>query len=204
MADRGTILHRVVLWNILFLVCHASPQSNYADRGLDVEYQGNGIPQEAVLDGVVTKLDELSHTISTNRTIASLTCASRGMDVDLEFSEPFHGIVYSDFNRHSSCSFVGKGELKYHFELPLSGCGTLQDPLRVFTNNIIVRFHPSLELDGDEVKTIVCRYPEPVVPPPLGPPLPILVGDKPPLVSKPEGLGEFKFCSSSARCCSWP
>ena len=67
MTDRGTILHRVVLWNILFLVCHASPQSNYADRGLDVEYQGNGIPQEAVLDGVVTKLDELSHTISTNR-----------------------------------------------------------------------------------------------------------------------------------------
>jgi len=49
----------------------------------------------------------------------------------------------------------------------------MQDPLRVFTNNIIVRFHPSLELERDEIKTIVCRYPEPIVPPPLNPPLPV-------------------------------
>lgn len=49
----------------------------------------------------------------------------------------------------------------------------------MFTNNIIVRFHPSLEMVGDEVKTIVCRYPEPVVPPPLGPPLPISVANAP-------------------------
>ena len=45
----------------------ASPQSNYAERGLDVEYQGIGLPQEATLDGIVTKLDDLSHTIRTNR-----------------------------------------------------------------------------------------------------------------------------------------
>lgn len=38
-----------------------------------------------------------------------------------------------------------------------------QDPLRVFTNNIVVRFHPGLEMDGDEVITIVCRYPPPKV-----------------------------------------
>jgi len=53
-----------------------------------------------------------------------------------------------------------------------------------------VRFHPSLELEGDEVKTIVCRYPEPIVPPPLGPPLPISVADKPPPPITPERLGE--------------
>jgi len=41
-----------------------------------------------------------------------------------------------------------------------------QNPTRVFTNNIVVRFHPSLEMDGDEVITIVCRYPPPVAPPP--------------------------------------
>ena len=52
---------------LLLALVDASPQSNYADRGVDVEYQGNGIPQEATLDGIVTKLDELSHTISTNR-----------------------------------------------------------------------------------------------------------------------------------------
>lgn len=47
-----------------------------------------------------------------------------------------------------------------------SGCGTKQDPLRVFTNNVVVRFHPVLEMDGDEVITIVCRYPPPVAPAP--------------------------------------
>lgn len=48
------------------------------------------------------------------------------MEVDLEFTEPFYGIVYSDFNRRSACSFVGKGGTKYHYEFPLSGCGTVQ------------------------------------------------------------------------------
>lgn len=140
-----------LIWAVL-LVCGSvlvscKPQSNYADRGLDVEYQGNGIPQEATLDGIVTKLDDLSHTIRTNRflyprflmnqrlfltlnsfyrTTASLSCASRAMEVDLEFTEPFYGIVYADFSRSSACSFVGKGGLSYHYELPLTGCGTIQ------------------------------------------------------------------------------
>lgn len=52
----------------------------------------------------------------------------------------------------------------------VSGCGTKQDPLRVFTNNVVVRFHPGLEMDGDEVITIVCRYPPPVAPAPPNPP----------------------------------
>ena len=37
----------------------------------------------------------------------------------------------------------------------------------------MVRFHPSLELEGDEVKTIICRYPSPEVVIPPGPPLPV-------------------------------
>ena len=47
----------------------------------------------------------------------------------------------------------------------------LQSPLRVFTNNIIVRFHPGLEIEGDEVITVICRYPPPVVQPPVIPEL---------------------------------
>ncbi len=45
----------------------------------------------------------------------------------------------------------------------------LQSPARVFTNNIFVRFHPSFEIEGDEVITIICRYPPPIVPPPAVP-----------------------------------
>lgn len=52
----------------------------------------------------------------------------------------------------------------------VAGCGTRQDPQRVFTNNVVVRFHPGLEMDGDEVITIVCRYPPPVAPAPPAPP----------------------------------
>lgn len=47
----------------------------------------------------------------------------------------------------------------------------LKEPQRVFTNNIVVRFHPGLEMDGDEIITIVCRYPPPIAPLP-GPALP--------------------------------
>ena len=60
------------------------------------------------------------------RTTASLSCASRAMEVDLEFTEPFYGIVYADVSRTSACSLQGEGLTKYHFELPLAGCGTLQ------------------------------------------------------------------------------
>lgn len=48
-----------------------------------------------------------------------------------------------------------------------------QDPQRVFTNNIVVRFHPGLEMDGDEIITIVCRYPPPVPSIPPGLPAPM-------------------------------
>ena len=47
-----------------------------------------------------------------------------------------------------------------------------QRPARVFTNNIVVRFHPRLEFPGDEVITIICRYPPPrVISPPIPAPL---------------------------------
>lgn len=62
-------------WGVIFTVALYSQsripgvlaQSNYAERGVDIEYQGNGIPLEATLDGVVTKLDDLTNIIRTNR-----------------------------------------------------------------------------------------------------------------------------------------
>ncbi|XP_055306747.1 uncharacterized protein LOC129571035 [Sitodiplosis mosellana] len=91
----------------------------------------------------------------------------------MQFGEPFFGLVYADFDRNSACQTVGKGEKIVQLELPLKGCGTIQEPQRVFTNNIVVRFHPGLEMDGDEIITIVCRYPPPDVPLPVLPPKPI-------------------------------
>ncbi|KAJ9577516.1 hypothetical protein L9F63_005889, partial [Diploptera punctata] len=142
-------------------------QSNYADQGNDIEYAG-GLPESATLDGKVTKLDDLSSVIFLNRTKGTLNCAAGSMQIDLKFNEPFFGIAYADFDRNSACQVTGKGGITYSLELPLKGCGTKQDPTRVFSNNVVVRFHPGLEMDGDEVITVVCRYPPPIAPAPAG------------------------------------
>ncbi|XP_044262229.1 uncharacterized protein LOC123009776 [Tribolium madens] len=148
----------------VFLFKSAVSQSNYADQANNIEYQGKGLPDQATLDGKVTKLDDLSPVIFLNRTKAALNCAAGSMQVELKFNDKFYGIAYADFDRNSACQVYGKGGYSYKLELPLKGCGTKQDPQRVFTNNIVVRFHPGLEIDGDEIITIVCRYPPPVAP----------------------------------------
>ncbi|KAL3280161.1 hypothetical protein HHI36_017661 [Cryptolaemus montrouzieri] len=170
------------LWIVTLVTIISSgqslPQSNYADQANNVEYVG-GLPEQATLDGKVTKLDDLSPVIFLNRTKAALNCAAGSMQVELKFNERFFGVAYADFDRNSPCKTYGKGEFSYKIDLPLKGCGTKQGPQRVFTNNINVRFHPTLEIDGDEIITIVCRYPPPVAP--LPPVLPQYVkNDNPP------------------------
>uniref|UniRef100_A0A1S4LCN0 Papillote n=1 Tax=Ixodes scapularis TaxID=6945 RepID=A0A1S4LCN0_IXOSC len=125
---------------------------------------------------------------------AYLSCASGEMVVKINFSEPFRGITYVDYDKTSPCKFYGDGSKYYELRIPLKGCGTKQEAPRVFINNIIVRFHRSLELEEDEIKTIICRYPPPLAPPPtnviapiLEPP-PILPATKQPKLSEIELL----------------
>ncbi|KAK1138113.1 hypothetical protein K0M31_002598 [Melipona bicolor] len=165
----------VALWMALPLVLS---QSNYASQGNSIEYQP-GLPPSTVLNGKVTKLDDISSMIFLNRTKAYLNCSQGSMQVELKFEEPFYGVAYADFDRNSACIFKGRGSTSAKLELPLKGCGTRQDPQRVFTNNVVVRFHPGLEMDGDEVITIVCRYPPPVAPAPPAPPASILATPAP-------------------------
>ncbi|XP_030379483.1 uncharacterized protein LOC115627796 [Scaptodrosophila lebanonensis] len=167
---------RHTLIGLLLVICadFGATQSNYVQHGDSGNYTTNGLPEEATLDGKVTKLDDISPLIFLNRTKAALNCAAGSMQVDLKFNDPFHGIVQADYDRSSACRVSGKGALSYRLELPLKGCGTIQNPTRVFTNNIIVRFHANLEMDGDEIITIVCRYPPPVPSLPPALPAPIL------------------------------
>ncbi|XP_034478568.1 uncharacterized protein LOC117784834 isoform X2 [Drosophila innubila] len=161
---------------LVLLICsgQAAAQSNYVQHGDSGNYSTSGLPEEATLDGKVTKLDDISPLIFLNRTKAALNCAAGSMQVDLKFNDPFHGIIQADYDRSSACRVSGKGAFSYRLELPLKGCGTIQNPTRVFTNNIIVRFHANLEMDGDEIITIVCRYPPPVPSLPPALPAPIL------------------------------
>jgi len=177
-------------WFALLGVCGGSPQSNYDLQALSVEYEGAGLPEFGTLNGTVTELDTLSSTINLNRTDAALNCSSGFMSIELTFRQKFYGIVYADYDRNSACKVSGNGEEKTKIQLPLKGCGTVQNPLRVFTNNIVVRFHPGLEIEGDEVITVICRYPPPVVQPPVIPEL-LQLPEEPVLALQP--LREFEI-----------
>jgi len=167
--------NKMWLYTIFTLGCLstlATSQSNYDKQApsiiFDPEDEGV-LPAFGTLNGSVTDLDTLPATIMLKKTKAVLSCAAGYLNVDMEFDKPFYGIVYADFDRNSACKITGDGATSSQIKLPLKGCGTLQSPARVFTNNIIVRFHPSFEIVGDEVITIICRYPPPIVPPPVLP-----------------------------------
>lgn len=56
-------------------------QSNYGSQANSIEYSNEGLPDSTVLDGKVTKLDDLSPVIFLNRTKAALNCAAGYMQV---------------------------------------------------------------------------------------------------------------------------
>lgn len=156
---------------VLFLG-QALAQSNYEKQAPSITYELDDegvLPAFGTLNGSVTELDTLNATIMLKKTKAELNCGAGYLNVQMTFDKPFYGIVYADFDRNSACKITGDGATSASINLPLKGCGTLQSPARVFTNNIIVRFHPSFEIVGDEVITIICRYPPPIVPPPVLP-----------------------------------
>ncbi|KAA0185299.1 hypothetical protein HAZT_HAZT005209 [Hyalella azteca] len=149
------------------------------------------IPSVISVDGLNRNLDEIGPAIYTNKTTTYLNCAAGSMFVDIEFKDPFFGIIYPNGSRQSACFTHGSGEKKYHLELPLKGCGTTRIERRVFLNNIIVRFHKEFELKGDEVKTIICRYPSPeVLLPPI--PAPIILPEAT-ISPAPKHVGEIEI-----------
>lgn len=114
--------------------------------------------------------NEFNSEMITNRTRALVSCETGEILVKINFTEPFRGLAYADYDSSSPCKFFGDGGTYYEMRLPLKGCGTKQEAPRLFVNNIVVRFHRSLQLEEDEEKTIVCRYPPPQAPAPPPPP----------------------------------
>lgn len=70
----------LVICVLLHLLIGILAQSNYANQANSIEYW-NSLPEEATLDGKVTKLDDLSPVIFLNRTKAALNCAAGSMQV---------------------------------------------------------------------------------------------------------------------------
>jgi len=125
--------------------------------------------------------DKLNSHISTNKTDTFLFCESGEMLVKINFTKKFFGIVYAN-SRDSTCRILGNGDRNYELHIPLNGCGTKKDE-RLFVNNITVRFHQTLELEDDEIKTIICRYPPPAAPIPVIPLIPIKPAPPAPIIA---------------------
>lgn len=72
------------MWKFIYLIgflAGASAQSNYDSQANSIEYNGQGLPETSILDGKVTRLDDLSPIIFLNRTKAGLNCAAGYMQV---------------------------------------------------------------------------------------------------------------------------
>ena len=105
---------------------HVEKKTNYEQQAISITYEDEGLPVFGTLNGTVTELDTLSHTIALNKTEAALGCSSGFMNIKLKFKQPFYGIVYADYDRNSACKIGGNGKLEETIKLPLKGCGTLQ------------------------------------------------------------------------------
>lgn len=80
----GSILS-LVLWSAALMTVTVVAQSNYdqVENSIDFPNPDRGLPESTVLDGKVTKLDDLSPVIFLNRTKAALNCAAGFMQVGI-------------------------------------------------------------------------------------------------------------------------
>lgn len=83
MAKRRGDALSLVLWIVALVTVSVVGQSNYDQVENSIEFPSpdRGLPESTVLDGKVTKLDELSPVIFLNRTKAALNCAAGFMQV---------------------------------------------------------------------------------------------------------------------------
>uniref|UniRef100_A0A147BH47 ZP domain-containing protein n=1 Tax=Ixodes ricinus TaxID=34613 RepID=A0A147BH47_IXORI len=100
----------------------------------------------------------IKNYFATDRTRVSLTCEPERFLVQISFTQPFRGVVHAG-HKKGKCKIRGDGSRAYTLRVPLNDCSsTHNDATGSFTNSLTIRFHPSLELEGDEIKTLVCKF----------------------------------------------
>ena len=93
---------------------------------------------------LIIKLIYIALLWSTFSFIAYLSCESGEMIVKINFTEPFRGVGYSDYDRSSPCKFYGDGSKYFELRMPLKGCGTKQ--VSVQTTIILIWFQTKQKL----------------------------------------------------------
>lgn len=100
----------------------------------------------------------IKNHFTTDRTRVVLTCEPERFVVRINFTQPFRGVVHAG-DKRDNCRIRGDGSRRYTLPVPLNDCSTTHnDAAGSFTNSLTIRFHPSLELEGDEIKTLVCKF----------------------------------------------
>ena len=95
----------------------------------------------------------------SEQTKVHLECRSDGMmSVTLAFCQAFCGTIQTH-----QCHYQGDGSNVVKLNLPLYGCGTVQDPIGTYKTNLTVKFYPCHYYHGhgmksDEIITTICHY----------------------------------------------
>ncbi|RWS15439.1 uncharacterized protein B4U79_15763 [Dinothrombium tinctorium] len=72
--------------------------------------------------------------------------------------KPFKGVIQVGDN-HNACRIRGDNNRNYSLRVPHNGCGTRHVVSSgSFFNTLFIRYHPSLEMEGDQLKSIVCKF----------------------------------------------
>ncbi|XP_013791224.1 uncharacterized protein LOC106475076 [Limulus polyphemus] len=109
-------------------------------------------------DTAAAKQNKYKPKFVTPKVQVSLSCKSDKIMVTMNFTEPFNGVAHAG-DKESPCKLRGIGDKNYILNVPLTSCGTRHEQSSGnFINTLTIRFHPSLELEGDEIKTIICKF----------------------------------------------
>merc|ERR1719192_1805316 len=94
-----------------------------------------------------------------------VTCEKTGMIVNLSFSAPFNGVVFSKGHfSNPACRYLepGGGAASYSFTIPTQGCGTeltaRGSELSKAENVVIVQLDPVVQEVWDTARRISCSW----------------------------------------------
>ncbi|KFM82267.1 hypothetical protein X975_14012, partial [Stegodyphus mimosarum] len=92
----------------------------------------------------------------------SLSCDTGKMVLKMNFVEPFGGVVQIGPKSTRECTLRGdRRRMSYVFTVSPDACGSCKGHScspGTFVNTLYIRYHPTLEREGDDVKTIICKY----------------------------------------------
>ncbi|XP_042909030.1 uncharacterized protein [Parasteatoda tepidariorum] len=93
----------------------------------------------------------------------NLSCDTGKMLFKINFVQPFGGVVQVGSKASRECTIRGdRVRTSYVLSVNPDSCGSCKEQRcstpGTFVNTLYIRYHPTLERDGDELKTVICKY----------------------------------------------